>query len=230
MSHDPHDVTLVAARALDMVQGGTAIGLGSGRAATAFVKALGQRVQAGLRVRGVPTSQATAELARQVGIPLVTLDDVEQLDLTVDGADEVDPQLNLIKGYGRALVREKVVAASSRRLVILVDTTKLVPVLGSRGKLPVEVVPFALPLCRRRLLTLGCQPVPYQADGRLFLTDNGNHILDCQIGPIADPAVLEQAIRAIPGVVGTGLFLGMADTVLVQDGERVQVRQRGQGL
>jgi ribose 5-phosphate isomerase A len=226
MTQETHDVTLVAARALEMVQDGAAVGLGSGRAATAFVKALGERVRAGLRVRGVPTSQATAELARQVGIPLVTLEDVEQLDLTVDGADEVDPQLNLIKGYGRALVREKVVAASSRRLVILVDTSKLVPVLGSRGKLPVEVVPFALPLCRRRLLKLGCQPVPYEADGRVFLTDNGNHILDCQVGPITDPMAMQQAIRAIPGVVGTGLFLGMADTVLVQDGGMVHVQHR----
>jgi ribose 5-phosphate isomerase A len=226
MSHETHDVTLVAARALEMVQDGMALGLGSGRAATAFVKTLGQRVQSGLRIRGVPTSQATAELAHQVGVPLVTLDDVEQLDLTVDGADEVDPQLNLIKGYGRALVREKIVAASSRRLVILVDSSKLVPVLGGRGKLPVEVVPFALPFCRRRLVTLGCQPVPYAVDGRLFLTDNGNHILDCQVGPIAAPPALEQAIRAIPGVVGTGLFVGMAHTVLVQAGENVQVKQR----
>src|SRR5947209_4523851 len=162
MSHDPHDATLVAARALDLVQDGTAIGLGSGRAATAFVKALGQRVRAGLRVRGVPTSQATAELARQVGIPLVTLDDVEQLDLTVDGADEVDPQLNLIKGYGRALVREKIVAAASKQLVILAGPGKEVERLGCRGKLPVEVVPFALPFCSRRLSDLDCVPVPYR--------------------------------------------------------------------
>jgi ribose 5-phosphate isomerase A len=227
MSHDPHIPTLVAERALEMVPDGAAIGLGSGRASTAFVQALGKRVQAGLRVRAVPTSQGTADLARQLGIPLITLADVERLDLTVDGADEVDPQLNLIKGYGRALVREKIVAAASRKLVILVDSSKLVPVLGTRGKLPVEVVPIGLPFCRRRLLELTHQPViPYEAEGRLYLTDNGNYILDCQVGPIADPWALEAAIRGIPGVVGTGLFLGMADTVLVEDGNQVQVKKR----
>src|SRR5262249_50888282 len=125
--------------------------------------------------------------------------------------------LDLIKGYGRALVREKVVAASSRRLVILVGEEKLVPRLGTRGKLPVEVIPFALPLCERRLGELGCRPVPYVHGGSLFVTDNGNHILDCQIDPIADARRLEMDIRAIPGVVGTGLFLEMADTVLVGD-------------
>ena len=139
------------------------------------------------------------------------------LDMTVDGADEVDPNLNLIKGYGRALVREKIVAASSKRLIILVGDEKLVPRLGTRGKLPVEVIPFALPLCERRLGELGCRPVPYTQDGRLFVTDNGNHILDCRIEPIADAPRLELDIRAIPGVVGTGLFLNMADTVLVGD-------------
>jgi len=203
-------------RALELVPDGAALGLGSGRAAAAFVKALGARIQAGrIRVRGVPTSRATAELAGQLGIPLTTLAEVETLDLVVDGADEVDPQLDLIKGYGRALVREKIVAASGRQLVILVGRDKLVPQLGARGKLPVEVLELALPLCERRLRDLGCRPVPYLQNGRLFLTDNGNPILDCEIGPLPDPPRLEQAIRAIPGVVGTGLFLGMATRVLI---------------
>jgi ribose 5-phosphate isomerase A len=153
----------------------------------------------------------------QEGIPLLSLEQAGILDLTVDGADEVDPHLELIKGYGRALVREKIVAASSRRLIILVGDEKLVSRLGARGKLPVEVTPFALPLCRRRLSELGCQPVPYLQGGDLFVTDNGNHILDCQIGPIPNPSQLETDIHMIPGVVGTGLFLGMADTVLVGD-------------
>jgi ribose 5-phosphate isomerase A len=210
-------VTIVE-RALELVPNGSRIGLGSGRAARAFVKALGQRVRDGrLSVYGVPTSEETASLAKQEGIPLLTLAEGGTLDLTVDGADEVDPNLDLIKGYGRALVREKVVAASSRRLVILVGDEKLVPRLGTRGKLPVEVTPFALPLCKRRLFELGCRPVPYLQGGGLFVTDNGNHILDCQVGPIADAAWLERDIRRIPGVVGTGLFLGMADTVLVGD-------------
>ncbi len=217
----------VVNHALAMLHDNCVLGLGSGRASTAFVQALGERVRGGFRARGVPTSQGTAHLARQLGIPLITLADVKELELTVDGADEVDPQLNLIKGYGRALVREKVVAAASRRLVILVDPAKEVPVLGSKGKLPVEVLPFALPFCARRLRALGCEPVPYEKDGALFVTDNGCHILDCQVKPIPDPAGLERAIREIPGVVGTGLFLGMAETVLVQDGDAVRVRTRG---
>ncbi len=205
-------------RALEFVINGSRIGLGSGRAARAFVKALGERRRKeGLRVQGVPTSEETAGLARQEGIPLLTLAEAGTLDVTVDGADEVDPSLNLIKGYGRAFVREKIVAASSRRLVIVVGDEKLVPQLGTRGRLPVEVIPFALPLCERRLLELGCRPVFYLDQGEPFVTDNGNHILDCEIAPIRDAARLEADIRAIPGLVGTGLFLAMADTVLVGD-------------
>jgi ribose 5-phosphate isomerase A len=203
-------------RALELVPNGGRIGLGSGRASHSFVKALGERLRAGgLTAYGVPTSNETDRLARQEGIPLLTLAEAGILDLTVDGADEVAPNLDLIKGYGRALVREKIVAASSRRLIILVGEEKLVPRLGSRGKLPVEVIPFARPLCERRLGALGCRPVPFVRDGRLFVTDNGNHILDCQLDPISDAARLELDIRAIPGVVGTGLFIDMADTVLI---------------
>jgi ribose 5-phosphate isomerase A len=196
------------------------IGLGSGRAAQAFVRGLGERLRSGdLRVRGVPTSEETAALARDLGVPLVTLADARTLDMTVDGADEVDPNLDLIKGYGRALVREKIVAASSRRLVILVGKEKLVPRLGTRGKLPVEVVPFALPLCEARLGELGCQPTLWKDGNRIQTTDNGNYVLDCAVGPIADPRQFENGIRAIPGVVGSGLFLGMSDIVLVGEGD-----------
>jgi len=216
----------VATRALELVKDGDVVGMGTGRAATAFIHALGSAVKSGLRVRGVPTSQVTAGLATQLGIPLATLDEVGQIDVTFDGADEVDPRLDLIKGYGGAMVREKIVAASSRRFVILVGVEKLVPVLGSRGILPVEVVPFGLPLCRRRLTELGCQPAVRLVNGRAYVTDNGNQILDCAISPIQDPTAFEQAIVSIPGVVGTGLFIGMADTVLVQDGEAVVVQHR----
>jgi ribose 5-phosphate isomerase A len=223
----------IVERALELVTDGSWLGLGSGHAAQAFVKALGERVRSGrLRVSAVPTSEETVRLARQEGIPLATLAQAGVLDLTVDGADEVDPNLDLIKGYGRALVREKIVAASSRRLVILVGEEKLVQRLGSRGKLPVEVTPFALPLCERRLAKLGCQPVPCVHGDGLFVTDNGNHILDCRIDPIADAARLEMDIRAIPGVVGTGLFLGMADTVLIgatNDFRMIAERRRGHG-
>jgi ribose 5-phosphate isomerase A len=154
---------------------------------------------------------------QQVGVPIASLDEVSQLAVAVDGADEVDPNLDLIKGYGRALVREKIVAACSKKFVILVGANKLVPVIGSRGKLPVEVLPFALSLCVRHLRDLGLDPVPFEKDGQPFVSDNGCRILDCGVKPIARPAELEAAIRAIPGVVGTGLFLGMADVVLIGD-------------
>jgi ribose 5-phosphate isomerase A len=214
----------LARRALGFVKDDTAVGLGAGRAATAFVRALAARVRDGLRVRGVPVSEATAELAEDLGIPLVGLE--AEIDVTVDGADEVDPDLNLIKGYGGALLRERVVAAASRRQVILVERDKLVPRLGSRGRLPVEVVAFALPLCRRRLAALGLGPTLRTTGERPFVTDNGNVILDCVVGPIADPSGLERALRAIPGVVDTGLFLGIADTVLVADGTTVRELSR----
>lgn len=215
-----------AEMALDFVTEGAVLGLGSGRAAEAFVRTLGTRVRSGLRVRGIPTSQATARLAVEVGIPLTSLDDVTAIDVTIDGADEVDPQLNLIKGYGGALVREKIVAAASRRLVILVGSEKLVPTLGARGVLPVEVVPFGTAPCSRRLTELGHPPTLRMRDSRPFVTDNGNHILDCAVTAIRDPAQLERDIRSLPGVVGTGLFIGMADAVLVQDGDSVHVRRR----
>ena len=204
-------------RALNFIADGDIIGVGSGRASAEFTKLLGARVRAGLHVRGVPTSQAAAALMQQVGIPITSLAEAPQLVVDFDGADEVDPNLDLIKGYGRALVREKIVAASAKKLVILVGPNKIVPVLGSRGKLPVEVVPFALPLCVRRLRDLGFDPVPFEKDGKLSLSDNGNAILDCGLKPIARPADLEASIRAIPGVVGTGLFLGMAHVVLIGD-------------
>jgi ribose 5-phosphate isomerase A len=204
-------------KAVELIRNGATIGLGSGRASTEFLKLLGTRVAAGLDVRGVPTSRTTAKLAMQLGIQLVSLEEGMPLDVTVDGADEVDPKLNLIKGYGRALVREKIVAAASQRLVILAGPGKEVDQLGQRGKLPVEVVPFALSLCSHRLTDLGCVPVPYRENNALFVTDNGNHILDCKISPIAQPAEFEAKIRAIPGVVDSGLFLGMADMVLIGD-------------
>ena len=218
---------LLADRALEFVPQHAVIGLGSGRAATAFLIALSSRIQQGLSVRGVPTSEATARRCRQLGIPLVGLEGA-LLDVTIDGADEVDPQLNLIKGYGGALVRERIVAAASRRQIILVDADKLVPVLGSRGRLPVEVVPFGLPLSRRRLEALGCRPKLREEEGRPFVTDNGNWIADCYVDPITDPRALDSAIRAIPGVVDTGLFLGTADTVLVAQGGIVKELKRRQ--
>lgn len=215
----------IAVAAAEMVADGQDIGLGTGRAATAFIHALAERVRQGLTIRGVATSVESAELAQRLGIPLTSLEEAEQLDLAVDGADEVDPAGNLIKGWGGALVRERIVAASAQRLVIVVGTEKLVPVLGTRGRLPVEVVPFGLPLARRRLADLGCPGESRMQGGELWLSDNGNAILDCRVTGIEQPQQLECQIRDIPGVVGTGLFLGMTDTVLIQDGDNVVVRQ-----
>jgi ribose 5-phosphate isomerase A len=214
-----------AQRAQQYVADGAVVGLGTGRAASAFIEVLGHRVQGGLKIRCVATSQSSAHLARQFAIPLVDLDQVAGIDVTVDGADEVDPQGNLIKGYGGALVREKIVAAASARLVILVGEEKLVPVLGSRGKLPVEVVPFGMMATVQHLKKLGLDPQLRMNAGRPLVTDNGNHILDCGTGPIQKPAELETNILAIPGVVGTGLFRGMADVVLVERGGQVEVRE-----
>jgi ribose 5-phosphate isomerase A len=203
-------------RALELLTDNTSIGLGSGRTAGAFICALGKRIKnRSIRIHGVPTSKETAALAKEVGVPLVTLDQVRSLDVTVDGADEVDPGCNLIKGYGRALVREKIVAAASRKLVILVSEEKLVPRLGTRGRLPVEVVPFGLPLCLRRFAELGFRATPYRSGDELYSSENGNNIVDLEVTPIEDPTRLEQKIKAIPGVVDTGLFLTLADLVLI---------------
>ena len=213
--------------ALERVDDGQVLGLGTGRAAARFVRGLGALVREGLEIRAVPTSKSTAALAREQHIPLVALDDVGSVDVTFDGADEVDPGLDLIKGYGGALVREKIVAACSRDLVILVASEKRVPVLGSRGKLPVEVLPFGASSCGARLRELGCEPVLRAEPEAAFRTDNGNYILDCKIAPIQNAPELERAMLAIPGVVGTGLFLGMADVVIVGDGDAVEILKRG---
>jgi ribose 5-phosphate isomerase A len=218
--------TSIAEHALSFIHDGDTVGLGSGRAARNFVRALGARVEAGLQIRGVPTSQATADLAHSLGIPLFRPDEVDQIDIAVDGADEVDPSLQLIKGYGGALVREKIVAASAKRFVILVGQEKLVPVLGSRGRLPLEVLPFGAALCLRLLGELEWQPQLREENGTPFTTDNGNYLVDCRIPPLPSPATWEQQLLAMPGIVGTGLFIDMAHTVLIQTGDTVQVRQR----
>jgi len=212
-------VESAAASALELIADGTRIGLGTGHATAAFVARLAERVRSGLRLVGVPTSEATAAQARSLGIPLGTLDDGEELALTVDGADEVAPNLDLVKGFGGALVRERIVAAASRRQVILVGHEKLVDRLATRGRIPIEVVPFACRLVLRRVRALGLDPVVRLADGRRFISDNGNLTIDCGLAtPLADARaarVLEADLRAIPGVVDTGLFLGTAERVLV---------------
>jgi ribose 5-phosphate isomerase A len=212
--------------ALRYVKPGQTLGLGTGHAASAFMRALGQR---GFKVRGVPTSSGSEELARSLGIEVVALDGKARLDVDVDGADEVDPRLNLIKGYRGALVREKVVAGASRKVVILVGAEKRVTRLGERRRLPVEVVPFAAHYAMRRLRELGLKPsVRVGADGAEFLSDNGNLVMDCGTGVIDGPVRLERELLAIPGVVGTGLFIGIADLVLVgnSDGSITTLERR----
>lgn len=226
VGQDQGPLERLASSALEYVRDGMRVGLGSGRAASAFVRALGARVREGLAVRGVPTSENTGRLARDLGVPLSGLDE-GLIDLTVDGADEVDPRLDLIKGYGGALVRERIVAAASRRVVILVGREKLVPVLGTRGRLPVEVVPFAAPLTIRELADLGCRPVLRIEEGRPFVTDNGNWTVDCGVRAIEAPAAFARDLRALPGVVDTGLFLGVPDLVLVADGAIIREMRRG---
>lgn len=212
-------------RALEFVSDGMAVGLGSGRAANRFTELLGERVRDGLRVRTTATSDATAEVARRVGLTPIPLAEAMPLDLTVDGADEVDPSLDLIKGYGRALVREKIVAGVSKRLVILVGSEKMTPRLGTRGKLPVEVVPFAAPSVLYHVRRIGYDGKVFETDGRPFVSDNGNYVIDVAVAPMSDAAQLQQKLRVIPGIVDTGLFLGMAETVLVGDNETFRMMQ-----
>lgn len=221
----PDDLGRLAERALAEVRPGTLVGLGSGRAASAFVRALGARAREGLRVRCVATSEPTARLAAEVGLTVVELGEAP-LDVTVDGADELAPNLDAVKGWGGALVRERVVAAASRRQVLLVGAEKLVPVLGTRGRIPVEVVPFAVRFCAARLLALGFTPGMRQEGDRPFVSDNGNRILDCATAPLADAAATERAMRAIPGVVDTGLFLGTAALALVAEAGGIRELRR----
>jgi ribose 5-phosphate isomerase A len=211
----------VAARALDLVGDGMRVGLGSGRTASVFVRLLGARVRDGLRVTAVPASGAIETLARAEGIALTRLSEDELLDLTVDGADEVAPNLDLIKGHGGALVRERIVAGASRRQVILVGADKLVRSLGERFAVPVEVIPFALGPAMRALKAAGVHPT-VRMDSTCthdLVNENANLTLDCALGvPLADAhaaRALEALMLAIPGVIDTGLFLGTAERVLV---------------
>lgn len=215
-----------AAKALDYVQDGMKLGLGSGSTAELFVEMLAPRVRGGEKLLCVPTSEKTAALARKLGITLSTLDDLAPLDLTVDGADEADRNLDLIKGGGGMLLREKIVAASSRRMIVIADETKLVPRLG-KFPLPVEVVAFGHKSTAQRLSAaaeaLGYTRVAMtlrQRNGEIFKTDSGNVIYDCAFGSIANSAKLAAALHAVPGVVEHGLFTGMATTLLIAaDGE-----------
>ncbi len=208
--------------AAKLVRDGDVVGLGTGSTAYFAVVALGERVRAGLKIVGIPTSVKTGDLARQFGIPLTTLDETPQIDITLDGADEVDPKLNLIKGGGGALLREKVIATASKKMVVAVDSSKVVPVLG-KFPLPVEVISFARTVVENKIVALGASPkLRTQTDGTPYLTDNGNQILDCSFGKIADPAALALILSDTPGIVEHGLFIGLAKLALVGRGDRVE--------
>ena len=211
-----------AARAsLRFVRDGNIVGLGTGSTAAYAVRFLGERVQAGLKIRGIPTSVQTKDLAASLGIPLTTLDEFQQIDVTIDGADEIDSELRLIKGGGGALLREKIVASASRQLVIIADSTKQVPVLG-KFALPVEVIPFAQALVVKKIAALGASvKVRERADGNAFITDEGHQILNCSFGRISDPPALARQLESMPGVVEHGLFIDMADLVLIGKGSEV---------
>src|SRR6201993_4985763 len=211
-----------AARAsLKYVKDGKVIGLGTGSTAAYFIKLLGEQVKNGLRVRGIPTSVRSGELALSLGIPLITLDDCQEIDVTVDGAEEVDPQLRLIKGGGGALLREKIVASATRQMIVVADASKQVQRLG-KFPLPVEVIRFAQALVAKRIAALGAEvQLRTSADGKPFVTDENNHILDCHFGQIQNPDVLARQLSDMPGVVEHGLFIGLASVVLFAQGSEI---------
>ncbi|MEF3302004.1 ribose-5-phosphate isomerase RpiA [Paenibacillus sp. GYB003] len=205
---------LAAEAAVRLIEDGMVVGLGTGSTAYWAIHKIGEFVQGGLNVRAVATSESSESLAIRLGIPIVRLDDVERIDMTIDGADEIDPDLSLIKGGGGALLREKIVAAASRTFVVVADESKLVRRLGA-FPLPVEIVPFGTRQTIAKLESLGCAAAVRLADGREFETDNGHWIADCRFGTIERPDELHRAINGIPGVVDNGLFLSMAHRVII---------------
>lgn len=223
-----------AARALDHVTDGMKLGLGTGSTAKHFVDLLGDKVRNGMKVVGVPTSEATRAQAEACGIPLTTLDAIDRLDLTVDGADEIDPALNLIKGGGGALLREKIVAAASDRMIVIADDSKSVDVLG-RFPLPVEVIPFGLAATQRAIAAAfaqcgvsGQMGVRNGKDGHVFVTDGGHWIVDAHLGRITDAPRLAACLSLIPGVVEHGLFIGLAGTAYLAGAQGIRVVERRQ--
>ena len=210
------DLKEMAAReAVKHVKDGMVVGLGSGSTASIAIRFLGDKVKEGWKLVGVPTSRDSEVLGKSVGITIGELKDYPDVDLTIDGADEVDPELNLIKGLGGALVREKIVAAATKIEIIIVDESKLVGYLGQKAPLPVEIVKFASESTMRRLQKFGCVPILREKNGLAFITDNGNLIADCRFQRIDNPAKTESDLNLVPGVVDNGLFIGLTDKVIV---------------
>jgi ribose 5-phosphate isomerase A len=219
---------MVGRAGADMVSDGDIVGLGTGSTARYAIERLGGRVREGLNILGIPTSVESERLALEQKIPLTSLEEHPDIDITIDGADEVDPLFNLIKGLGGALLREKMVAHATRTEVIVVDASKLVDRLGTRSPLPVEVTSYGHTTVARRLAPLGCQPVLRQQAGGAgpFVTDNGNYIYDCRFDGIPDPKGLEARIDSIPGVVECGLFIELAHVVITASENGVEVRRK----
>lgn len=210
-----------ARRSLEYVRYGYVVGLGTGSTASYAIRFLGEMFRAGLKIRAIPTSVTSRDLAISAGIPLTTFEDCSEIDVTIDGADEISPALELIKGGGGALLREKIVAFASRKIVIIADSTKQVTGLG-KSPLPVEVIPFAEVLLSERIARLGAS-VTLRKDpsGRPLITEEGHHILDCSFGRIPDPERLANDLNSMPGVVEHGLFLDFADVALIGKGSEV---------
>lgn len=216
-----------AQAAIDWIEDGMVLGLGTGSTAALAVELLAERVRAGLKVSGIPTSERTAQQARQLGVPLVGFAEHSSIDIAFDGADEVEAgTLHLIKGLGGALLREKLVASAAKRFIVMVDDSKIVEQLGSKAPVPVEIVPFGWELTIERLRALGCAATLRSGDQAPFVSDGGHYIADCRFGPIEDPSALERRILDIVGVVDTGLFLGMTREVLVAGAEGVSLLSR----
>ena len=215
-----------AERAIEFVRDGQVIGLGTGSTTRFAIEGLGRMVKEGLKITGVPTSIGSERMAKELGIPLADLNDVSKIDVDIDGADEIDPNFNMIKGGGGALTREKLVALATERVVIVVDKDKRVDTLGHSWPVPVEVLQFAWNMSARLLSELGCTPKLREKDGARFVTDNGNYILDCAFGPIADAPSLEKNIKQLPGVVEVGLFIGLCNTLVIGMDDDVEVEER----
>ncbi|MDQ0243642.1 ribose 5-phosphate isomerase A [Bacillus fengqiuensis] len=207
---------LVGEQAAEFVKDGMVVGLGTGSTVYYTLKKLGERVQEGLSIQGIPTSVQTETIAKEFGIPLTNFLEVDYIDLAIDGADEVDPNLNLTKGGGGALLREKIIAKAAKKFIVVADSSKLVEKLGT-FLLPVEVVPFGFSMTERHIRELGCSPEMRLKEGKPFITDNGNYIFDCNFPDIPYPETLERKLNMIPGVVENGLFVGMTDVLVSVD-------------
>ena len=217
---------LAARASVKFVKDGNVVGLGTGSTAVFVVRALAEKVKAGMKIRGIPTSVSTEKLATSLGIQMITLADCQDIDVTIDGADEFDPGLRLTKGGGGALLREKIVASASKQMVVIADSSKQVAVLG-KFPLPVEVIKFARPLVQKKIAAMGAKvELRKTATGEPFITDEGNHILDCNFGQIPDPPALARAISDTPGVVEHGLFVNLASVVLMGKGDQVKEIRR----